>query len=77
MHTTANISEHMEVIASDDVHVGMVDRVEGGGRVKLTRSDPLAEGTHHFISQEWIERVDAHVHLNKSSSEVLALWKSA
>ena len=77
MQTTANIREHMEVIAADDVHVGVVDRVESSDRVKLTRSDPLAEGTHHFISADWIERVDAHVHLNKRSSELLALWKSA
>ena len=74
MHT-AGIREHMEVIGADDVHVSVVDRVEPGGRIKLTKSDPLAEGTHHFIDHDWIERVDEHVHLNKDSSEVMALWK--
>ena len=74
MHT-AQIREHMEVIGADDVHVGVVDRVETGGRIKLTRNDPLAEGAHHFIAPDWVERVDEHVHLNKDSTEVMALWK--
>jgi len=74
MLTTSDIREHMEVMGSDGVHVGRVDRVEGG-RIKLSRSDPLAEGAHHFVSMDWIERVDSHVHLNKSSSELLAQWK--
>ncbi len=42
MLATNDIREHMEVIGSDGVHVGRVDRVEGG-RIKLTRSDPLVE----------------------------------
>jgi hypothetical protein len=74
MHV-AGIREHMEVLGADDVHVGVVDRVEPGGKIKLTRSDSLAEGAHHFIDHDWIERVDEHVHLNKDSSEVMALWK--
>jgi hypothetical protein len=74
MLATSDIREHMEVIGSDGVHLGRVDRVEGG-RIKLTRSDPLAEGAHHYIDPDWIERVDDHVHLNQSSSRVLAQWK--
>jgi len=73
MHT--NIREHMEVMGADGVHVGEVDRVEEGDRIKLTRTDPLAEGAHHFISSDWIENVDDKVHLNKDSTEVMALWK--
>jgi hypothetical protein len=75
MATATQIREHMEVLGSDGVHVGMVDRVEGGTRVKLTKSDPLAEGAHHFVPLDWIERVDEHVHLDKSSSEVMSYWK--
>ena len=76
MLATSDIREHMEVIGSDGVHVGRVDRVEGG-RIKLTRSDPLAEGVHHYVDADRIERVDSHVHLNQSSSELLAQWKKA
>ena len=70
-----NIREHMEVVDQDDFHVGTVDRVEGS-KIKLTRNDPLAEGTHHFVDAGWVERVDSKVHLNKPNSELLSLWKS-
>jgi hypothetical protein len=75
MITTQHVREHMDVLGADGVHVGTVDRVEGN-RIKLTKSDPLAEGSHHYVSADWLERVDAKVHLNKDSSEVLALWKA-
>ena len=74
MHTT-QIREHMEVLGADGVHVGVVDRVEPGDRIKLTRNDPLAEGAHHFIAPDWVDHVDEHVHLNKDSTELMALWK--
>jgi hypothetical protein len=48
---TTSIKEHMEVIGADGVHVGTVDRVEGG-RIKLTKADSGThghEGHHHFI----------------------------
>ena len=38
------IKEHMEVIGADGVHVGTVDKVEGG-RIKLTKKDS-GEGSH-------------------------------
>jgi hypothetical protein len=75
MHNTENIREHMEVFGADGVHVGVVDRVEAPDRIKLTKSDPLAEGSHHFILADWIDHVDSKVHLNKDSSELMALWK--
>jgi hypothetical protein len=70
-----HIREHMEVIGSDGVHVGMVDRVEQPDRIKLTKQDALSEGTHHYVPLDWVDHVDAHVHLNKESSELLSLWK--
>ena len=75
MANTQQIREHMEVIGADDVHVGVVDRVEPSNGIKLTRSDPLAEGEHRYVPLDWVERVDAQVHLNKDSSELIALWK--
>ena len=41
------IKQHMEVIGADGVHIGTVDRVEGG-RIKLTKADS-GKGHHHFI----------------------------
>jgi hypothetical protein len=75
MAGTSGIREHMEVVDSDDIHIGTVDRVEGG-RVKLTKSDPAAAGTHHFVEPDWIDEVDSKVHLNKRNAELLAMWKS-
>ena len=58
MSDLSHVREHMEVIGADGVHVGTVDRVEGG-RIKLTKRDaePQIEGAdggghqghHHFI----------------------------
>jgi hypothetical protein len=52
MADASAIKEHMNVIGADGVHVGTVDRVEGG-RIKLTKADSGQghhQGHHHFIS---------------------------
>lgn len=46
-----SIREHMEVIGADGVHIGTVDKVEGG-RIKLTRADSgegSHQGHHHYL----------------------------
>jgi hypothetical protein len=47
----SKIKPHMEIIGADGVHVGTVDRVEGG-RIKMTKEDS-GEGHHrnhhHYI----------------------------
>ena len=57
MTDASAIREHMEVIGADGVHLGTVDRVEGG-RIKLTKADSGAQmegaegahsGHHHYI----------------------------
>lgn len=71
------IQDHMEVLGSDGKHVGTVDHLEGSDQIKLTRTDPAANGKHHFIPVNWVERVDQHVHLNKSGSEAMQQWREA
>ncbi|MDF2118419.1 DUF2171 domain-containing protein [Roseiarcaceae bacterium H3SJ34-1] len=46
----SQITEKMEVIGADGVHIGTVDRVENG-RIKLVKADSGAghQGHHHFI----------------------------
>ena len=54
------IREHMEVIGADGVHVGTVDKVEGG-RIKLTKADSgegSHQGHHHFISGGLVAEVE-------------------
>lgn len=40
------VKAHMEVVGADGVHVGTVDRVEGG-RIKLVRADSGSHRRHH------------------------------
>ncbi|MGE0339675.1 MAG: DUF2171 domain-containing protein [Xanthobacteraceae bacterium] len=68
------ISEHMEVLGSDGKHVGTVDDIGGVNQIKLTKSDPAADGKHHFIPLDWVDHVDEKVHLTKTSSEAMQQW---
>jgi len=77
MIKTQEIKEHMEVLGSDGQHVGIVDHLDGTDKIKLTKSDPKSGGQHHFIPLAWVERVDAHVHLNKNTKDAMTQWKSA
>ena len=71
------IQNQMEVIGSDDKHVGTVDHLEGGDFIKLTKSDPASGGKHHFIPIDWVDHVDKHVHLNVSSERAKKEWQDA
>ena len=66
MTDASTIQPHMEVRGADGSHVGTVDGVEGG-RIKLTRNDS-ADGEHHYVSVDSVERVDEHVHLASGAS---------
>lgn len=59
MDNLERIREHMEVIGADGVHLGTVDRVEGG-RIKLIRADSGVAHTdhHHFIPAGLIADVE-------------------
>ena len=53
----SQVREHMEVVGSDDEHVGTIDRV-AGDRIILTKSDPESGGVHHSLSCSDIDRVE-------------------
>ena len=60
MSNLSDVREHMEVIGADGVHVGVVDKVEGG-RIKLTKADSgegKHEGHHHYIAGELVAGVE-------------------
>jgi hypothetical protein len=66
MVDTSQITEHMEVIGADGVHVGTVDKVEGN-RIKLTKKDSgadVVEGQgahsshHHYIPASLIADIE-------------------
>ena len=55
-----DISEGMEVIGADGVHVGTIDRIEGD-RIKLTKADSgqgSHEGHHHYLSRGLVAGVE-------------------
>ncbi|MFJ6325122.1 MULTISPECIES: DUF2171 domain-containing protein [unclassified Rhizobium] len=76
MNSAQQITEHMEVIAADGIHVGTVDHMDGESRIKLTKRDST-DGRHHLIPLDWVDHVDAHVHLKKKSDDVKQQWSVA
>jgi hypothetical protein len=51
------VREQMEVVGSDEQHVGTVDRISGD-RIILTKSDSDGGGAHHSLSCSEIDRID-------------------
>lgn len=72
-----HIKEHMEVCGSDGGHVGVVDRLFGAKKIKLTKSDPESGGEHHIIPVDWVEKVDDKVRLKKPAKDAMAQWQTA
>jgi hypothetical protein len=69
------IREHMEVVGSDDEHVGTVDRV-AGDRIILTKSDPEAGGVHHSLSCSELGRIDGdRVILDATAEQARHRWR--
>lgn len=71
------IREQMEVLGADGAHVGTVDHLEGSDRIKLAKDDAMSGGKHHMIPVTWVDHVDRHVHLNKSSQDAMKQWQTA
>jgi hypothetical protein len=70
MIDSSKIREHMKVIGSDGQHVGTVDKVEGN-RIKLTKSDPAAQGQHHYIPLDSVVSVEGDaIRLSQTAQEV-------
>ena len=62
MADTSGITEHMEVIGADGVHVGTVDRFENN-RIKLTKADSgegRHKGHHHYIDGSLVADVEGN-----------------
>jgi hypothetical protein len=69
------IREHMEVVGSDEEHVGTVDRI-AGDRIILARSDPESGGAHHSLSCSDVERVEGdRVILDCSADQARNRWR--
>jgi hypothetical protein len=71
----SQIREHMDVVGSDEDHVGTVDRV-AGDRIILTKSDPESGGVHHSLSCSDVDRIDGdRVILDCSADQARQRWR--
>jgi hypothetical protein len=60
MADLSEITEHMEVVGADGVHVGTVDKVEGN-RIKLTKADSGSHSDHHhYIAAGLVAAVEGN-----------------
>jgi hypothetical protein len=67
--------EHMEVLGSDNEHVGTVDRV-AGDRLILTKSDPEAGGAHHSLMCTAIDRIEGDkIFLDMTADQAHRRWR--
>ena len=69
------VREHMEVVGSDEQHVGTVDKV-AGDRLILTRSDPDSGGARHSLSCADVDRIDGdRVILDCTADKARERWR--
>jgi hypothetical protein len=70
----SQVTEHMEVIGADGVHIGTVDQVDGD-RIKLTRPDSGSHGSHHhYLSAGLIAGIeDGKVRLSANGDAAVLL----
>lgn len=78
MADLSEIKQHMEVVGADGVHIGTVDRVEGG-RIRLTRADSGSHGDHHhFIAGGLVAAVEGNrVRLSANGDAAVLLEEEA
>jgi len=75
MIDAANIKEHMEVVGSDDKHVGRVDHVLGTD-IELAKMDFAGGFKHHLIPVSWVDVVaDDKVRLSLTADAAKAAWR--
>ena len=56
----SQVTENMEVIGADGVHIGTVDKVEGK-RIKLNKTDRGAhQDHHHYLSEGLIAGIEGN-----------------
>ena len=67
------VMAHMDVIASDGTTVGTVDHMDGADTIKLAKNTS-PDGEHHYIPMAWVDHIDQHVHLKRTTAEVKAAW---
>jgi hypothetical protein len=72
------ITEHMEIIGADGVHIGNVDKFEGK-RIKMTRLDGGSHGNHHhYLSEGLVASIEGNqVRLSATGANALLFEEEA
>ena len=74
MANLGGISAGQQVLGSDGGMIGVVESVEGD--VLAVRSTGDRGGGHHHVPADWIDRVDTHVHLNRTAAVAWETWET-
>ncbi len=75
MIDASQIREHMEVVGSDERHVGRVDHVLGND-IELAKLDLGSGFKHHLIPVSWVDFVDDDtVRLSLTADAAKAAWR--
>ncbi|RYC29079.1 DUF2382 domain-containing protein [Lichenibacterium minor] len=72
----SRLVKDVEVVGSDGVHVGVVDRIDGT-MMKLKRMDAAAGGQHHLLPTDLVKSVDGKAMLSVAAAEAMRRWKAA
>ena len=68
------ITEHMDIVGADGVHIGTVDKVEGH-RIKMTKADSGShDDHHHYLSLGLVAAVEGNqVRLSATGASAVLL----
>jgi hypothetical protein len=70
----ARIEPHMPIICSDQEQLGVVDHLDQGNSIKLTKDQA---GQHHWVPMTWVARVDQAVYLDRPSEQARQEWSAS
>lgn len=69
----SQVTEHMNIIGADGVHVGTVDKVDGD-RIKLTKADSGSHTDHHhYISRGLVAAIEGDTVRLSANGDVAVL----
>lgn len=74
MVDTNDIKEHMPVVCSDGGQFAIVDHLDPGNTIKLTKDD---QGQHHWIPTDWVTSVDDKVHVDRPGKQAMQDWSTS
>jgi hypothetical protein len=74
MNGLSEVRSGQQVLGSDGGMIGTVEGVEGD--VIAVRGAAEHGAGHHHVPADWIDHVDAHVHLNRTAALARETWTS-